>query len=203
LNDSSKSRLVNDIENRLDDFFGQSEEKPTNSPKTSLEKLKTIVLNIDWEITDACLDALIGEAEILLPQYERDRMAHALLRMLKSLGRYIRKRKAQAHPDAIKRILSVYESFEKIACDHNIEEILKQKILSKEINAFKKLKQQVDIRRPTESVSAEKGPGIGFIDHQRLEQAMSVVEQRLRIEVEALKNQLDNLQHELNLLRKA
>jgi len=203
LKDSSKDRLVNDIENRLDDFFGQSDGQPIDQPKDPLEKLKSIVLNIDWEITDGCLDDLISEADKLLPDHENDRMAHALLRMLKALGRYIKKRKAQAHPDAIKRIMSVYESYEKILLDRDIEENIKRNILYKEISAFKKLKQQVDIQRPIEAGKSEKtAQPIAFIDHQKLEQAMSAVEQRLRIEVEALRNQLSNLQRELNSLRK-
>jgi signal transduction protein with GAF and PtsI domain len=203
LNDSSKTRLVLDIENRLDDFFGPNTEQ-SKTHVTSIEKLKSIILSIDWEITDGCLTDLINEAEELLPRYEIDRMTHALLRMLRSLGRYIQKRKAQAHPDAIKRMLSVFDSFEKIVNDQNIEDNLKRKILSKEINAFKKLKQQVDIQRHAVSIVSEKRPQhTGFIDHQKLEQAMSAVEQKLLIEVEALRNQIDILQQELHYLRKS
>ena len=202
MKDSSKKELINEIENRLDDFFGQDDIKPIDPPKDTLEKLKSIVLNIDWEITDHCLTELINEAERLLSQYETDRMAHALLRMLRSLGHYIRKRKAQAHPDAIKRIMSVYASFDKIARIPITEENIKKSILMYEISAFKKLKQQVDIQRPVKA-KHEKPQSVEYIDHQKLEQAMSAVEQRLRSEVEALRNQLSNLQRELVLLRKS
>ena len=202
MKDSSKNRLVNEIESRLDDFFGPDDNQPGVRPKDTLEKLKSIILNIDWEITDECLSDLIEEAEKLLPQYESDRMGHALLRMLRSLGYYIRKRKAQAHPDAIKRIMSVFESFDKIARHPEIDSHLKLSILSKEINAFKNLKQQVDVRRPVQTRPFETAIKPPDHDYKRLEQTMSSVEKRLRSEVEALKKQLANLQQELNSLRK-
>ncbi|MGD9367538.1 MAG: hypothetical protein PVH87_17690 [Desulfobacteraceae bacterium] len=201
---SSKENLVNDIENRLDDFFEGSEGTNTSEMQTiSLEKLKSVVLSIDWEITEKCLTDLIDETNALLPLYQKDRISHALLRMLKAVGRYIRKRKAQAHPDAIKRVMSVFSSLEQLTGNEQIEEQLKKRIVAKEIAAFKKLKQQVELQkgispgdRGTEPVESQ-----AYVERERFEQAMSAVEKRLNSQVEDLKSQLATLQKELDSMR--
>ena len=208
MNKSSKNKLVNDIEHRLNDFFGDNTAPPPpKKPDDALQKLKSVVLSIDWEITDKCLSDLINETEALLPKYNQDRLSHALLRMLQSLGRYIRKRKAQAHPDAIKRVMSVFASLEKVASTPPVEQDLKRRIIAKEIAAFKNLKQQVEKQgaikaggAPPNEPAAEGGGG--FIDQQKFEKAMSAVEQRLKADVEALRVQLAGMQKELNKLRK-
>ena len=142
---SSKEHLVNDIENRLDDFFDDSTPDPSSAkPTISLEKLKSVVLSIDWEITEACLTDLINETDALLPHFKGDRISNALLRMLRAVGRYVRRHKAQAHPDAIKQIMSVFASLEKMNGDPQITEELKKEMVGKEIATFKKLKQRVE-----------------------------------------------------------
>ena len=172
-----------------------------------LERLKSIVLSIDWEITDSCLSDLIDETNHLLPMFQKMRMQHALLRMLNSLGRYIRKRKAQAHPDAIKRILSVFASLEKIADPANSNESIKKGILTKEINAFKKLKQQIELQKSVSKEMALKNgyddEPIAFVDQRKFEQTLSAVEKKLLGEVEALKTNMARLQKELDILRKS
>lgn len=202
---SSKNNLTNDIENRLDDFFGQAEENETDPVQNpSLEKLKTVILSMDWEITDACLDDLKAEIESLLPQWQHDRLVHALLRMLKALGRYIRNLKAQAHPDAIKRVLSAFKSLEKLIGEDQISEEQKRKLLAKEIAAFKHLKEQVESGRSnnTPAVQTESdNSAVNFVEHQKFEQAMSDVEKRLNEQVSLLKSQLENVQKEIDALR--
>ncbi len=199
--------MVNDLENRLDDFFGGEAKAPAAPPTAqySIEKLKSAVLSIDWEITDQCLTELITETEALLPHFEEDPITHALLRMLRALARYIRKRKAQSHQDAIKRVMSVFTSFETLANDKQMDEQQKKKIVAREIQAFKKLKEQVEGQgaaaagrggKPTTDLSA-------LLEHQQFKQVMNAVEERINAEVKALKVQVQTLQKELDSLRKA
>lgn len=201
---SSKENLVNDIENRLDDFFEESEGTNISEEQTvSLEKLKSVVLSIDWEITETCLTDLIDETNALLPLYQKDRLSHALLRMLKAVGRYIRKHKAQAHPDAIKRVMSVFSSLEQLTGNEQIEERLKKRIVAKEIAAFKKLKQQVELQKgiSPEGQGTEPVESQSYVERERFEQAMSAVEKRLNSQVKELKSQLAVLQKELDNMR--
>lgn len=201
---SSKENLVNDIENRLDDFFGESAPAASESkPDISIEKLKSVVLSIDWEITEDCLTELINETDALLPRYEDDRLPHTLLRMLRAAGRYIRQHKAQSHPGAIKLVMSVFNSMEQIIGDPQMPEDQRKGLVAKEINAFKKLKQQVDTQRgvTSEANSEQQQDATGFVQNREFKQAINTIEQRLNSQVSDLKSQVATLQKELNALR--
>jgi hypothetical protein len=220
LDKSAKTKLISDIENQLDDFFSENKAQGAGPAQLrSLEKLKSAVLSIDWEISDACLSELIGETENLLPQHEKDPFATALLRMLRGLGRYIRKRKVLAHQDAIKRIMSVFASLEMLIDGKQLGKDQKNQIVTKEIQAFKKLKEQIDLQRPSPppqppiavpaapavpetSPDASTGNGKGWPEPQNIKQVISDMEQRLRLEVQAVKSQLATLEKELNALRR-
>ncbi|MGD8702248.1 MAG: hypothetical protein PVH26_07410 [Desulfosarcina sp.] len=111
-----------DLENRLDDFFSDSmpsqEDAPADEPQTSiselpLKDLKSTILAIDWEITDDALEAFIHQVDNLNERFEDDKAIQTLLKLLKSLGRYLRAHKSKAHPDTIKRIMAVYSALEK------------------------------------------------------------------------------------------
>lgn len=205
MDNSSKDNLANDIENQLDDFFSADKTSdPAGTEPASLEKLKSMVLSIDWEITESCLTDLIDETDSLLPQYQNDRLSHTLLRMLKAVTRYIRRRQAQAHPDAIKRVMSVFASLEQLTGSLHLEEETRKGIVAKEIAAFKKLKEQVEVQRgvTARAVSMTESEG-GYVDRDKFEQAMSAVEERLKSEVNDLKFQLEALQKELDEMRRA
>lgn len=208
MNKGSKEKLVNDIENRLDDFFGdETSPKTSTATNSSIEKLKSVVLSIDWEITDKCLQDLIKETDFLLPAYANDRPSHALLRMLQALGGYIQKRKAQAHPDAIKRIMSVYKSFEKVTQGEIRDDLQKKRVIAKEIEAFKTLKEKVESQRKGTAMANanQDNPADqnSYVDRYSLEQAMSAVEQKLNAEVKALKLEVSRLQDEMDRIRRS
>ena len=203
-----RESLVNDIENRLDSFFSDEEAQPPAASETApMEKLKSLILSIDWEITESCLTDLIDETDVLLPRYEDNRYAHTLLRMLRAVGIYIRKRKAQAHPDAIKRIMSVFASLERLTGKDPLDEDVKKNIVAMEIATFKKLKEQVDVQRDvvaeTHQVKAADTAATpaNYVECRQFEQAMSEVEARLNSQVLDLKQQLAALQKKLDQLR--
>jgi hypothetical protein len=203
LEKSSKDNIANDIENRLDDFFDEdSPSSSSDAPIDDLKKLKSVVLSIDWEITDTCLTDLMQETERLLPGFEEDRYTHALLRMLNALGRYIQKRKASAHPVAINRVMTVYTTLEKLASDATVSDEERRQMIANEIVAFKKLKQQVESQRTgANSAQSAAGQSDHFIDQRKFEEAMGDVEKRLTGQVADLKAQIENLQKEIDALR--
>lgn len=200
----SKDNLVNDIENKLDDFFdGSTLATNTDTSIDDLQKLKSVVLSIDWEITDTCLADLMQETERLLPVFEKDRFTHALLRMLNALGRYIQKRKASAHPVAINRVMSVYSTLERLITDSALVEEQRRLLIAKEITAFKKLKQQVEAQRTSakNDQSASSALNEHYVEQRKFEAAMGNVEKRLSGEVADLKAQIESLQKEIDALR--
>lgn len=208
---SGKSKLANEIEDRLDDFFTDDEtQKQPQAAQYSLENLKSAVLSIDWEITDECLADLINESDALLPHFEKDPITHALLRMLRALGRYIQKRKAQSHQDAIKRIMSVFASLEKLINDTQLNTEQRKEIVAKEILAFKNLKEKVEAGRPIKTPSGRTVEYNGdptdlaaLLNNDKFKQAMNaVVEKKINNEVKDLKAKLATLEKELDTLRK-
>lgn len=200
----SKDNMVNDIEGKLDDFFNDSTPAANvDTPVDYLQKLKSVVLSIDWEITDTCLADLMQETERLLPAFENDRFTNALLRMLNALGRYIQKRKASAHPVAINRVMSVYSTLERLIADSALTEEHRRQLIANEIAAFKKLKEQVEARRGATNYdqSASSASNDQYVEQHKFEAAMQVVEKRLSGQVADLKAQIESLQKEIDALR--
>ncbi len=208
---SDEERLVSDIENQLDDFFGDDEtlstEKTTgNSPAPNpLEQLKSVVLSIDWEITDDCLADLEESVAALMDTYRDDQYTHAMLRMLNSLGKYIKKRKAQAHPEAIKRVMSVFKSLEEVVSSGKISEKRKKSIVAAEIRKFKQLKQQVESKRRGRAAESSKTPGgqgLGTDVLNEIEKAVAKATSSLAKELEALKLKVREIEAELKQFQK-
>jgi hypothetical protein len=141
-----------DLDNRLDNFFSDAapsqqqppeEDNGASNPDNPLNELKSIILAIDWEITEDTLDALLVQVGRLLPTYEADKASRILLKILNSLGKYLRSHKSNAHPDAIMQIMSVYSSLEKVITDDSVDEADKQTILSEAVKQFTHLKTEI------------------------------------------------------------
>jgi hypothetical protein len=141
-----------DLENRLDDFFSDSLPSPEepSADVASAEKsdlplkgLKSTILAIDWEITDEALETLIDQIDGLSEQFETDKVNHTLLRLLKSLAKYIRTHKSNAHPDTIKRVMSVYSTLEESTTNNELSQNQKEKMVLEEVDQFKRLKAQI------------------------------------------------------------
>ena len=142
--------VTSEVERRLDDIFGADEEDHQafleNGPlaqDSPLRNIKGIVLSIDWEITDAIMDSFLEEIDRLQAVYEGEKIPVMFLQLLGSVGKYIRSQKARAHPDAIRVLNSVYNSFEKVLLDEGMPEGEKRKWLYGEVNRFKKLKEEI------------------------------------------------------------
>ncbi|MBR9986318.1 MAG: hypothetical protein KFF68_10435 [Desulfosarcina sp.] len=158
-----------DLENRLDDFFSDAlppqEEPPTDgppAPKTNLplKELKSTILAIDWEITDDVLETLIDQIDGLLTQFEDDKVIHTLLKLLKSLGKYVRTHKSKAHPDTIKRIMAVYSAIEESVTNDGMSRSEKEKMLLEEVRQFQRLKASIVASKTPYVASGPQKPGI-------------------------------------------
>ncbi len=141
-----------DLENRLDDFFSDSmplqDEPSADAPPATkhnlpLKDLKSTILAIDWEITDDALDTFIYQVEGLKEDFAADKVVHTLLKLLYSLGKYIRAHKSKAHPETIKRIMSVYSALEKSTTDDHLSRDEKEKMLLEEVKQFQRLKSKI------------------------------------------------------------
>jgi hypothetical protein len=158
---SEKDSLNIQVENRLEDLFGESE---TNSPAAAeggdleyypFRILKSIVLSMDWEINDEVLNKFIEQIDGLKDAYKEDKILLLFLQILRSLGIYIKAKKGGAHPNAFKIINSVFIRLEKVVLSKNLSEASKKKMLFAELSKFKELRVQI-ARSNTDSVRKKK-----------------------------------------------
>ena len=140
-----------EIEKQLDDLLGQDSpsglspgdskmESPSVSPLTSL---KSIVLSMDWEISDPILKEFIQELNRLKTVFQQDGIVVKSLQLLEAIGKYILQKKAQTHPDSIRLLQSIYRDLEILLLSKGISETVRRNILVDEVAQFMKLKEKL------------------------------------------------------------
>lgn len=202
-----------DLENRLDDFFNDdepppkapsteshpedratAERTPSQAPKNPFQDLKSAILSIDWEITDEGLTTLIEHVDKLEKQFSSDKIIHPLLAILKSLGIYIRKRKSNAHPEAIKRLMAAYSCLESITGNSELKTKEKEQMLRMEIVLFKKFKEKITPKKaapaahPTKAAKNDAAVTLGAIMT-----AIEALRSRMEAELSAIRKELKAL----------
>jgi len=152
--------LSTELEDRLDDLFGEDEDTMEDSQKDSqaqnytLSELKNLVLSIDWEITDELLQRFLQQLEDLKLTYEHDKIVLTFLQILSSLGEYIKTNQGNAHPKTFKILNSVFSRLDKVVREEDLTEAGKKQLLRLEMSRYKKLREQVV--RDKASISREK-----------------------------------------------
>lgn len=149
------------LESDLDeDFFEDSSDKPSINMEHEdfsikeegefnyypFRLLKSIILSIDWEITDDIMDRFVSQVTGLMDTYKDDKFVLIFLHLLWELGKYIKKHQGQSHPNSIKTLNSVYNALEKLLSSKDLSDSDKKKILSTEMIKFKTLKEQISLQ---------------------------------------------------------
>ena len=141
------------VQNRLDVLFDEGKSGPEDqadqmdSSESHLKALKAILLALDWEITEETLNSLLRETKRLEESYSEEKVPFTLLQILTSIGKYIRLNKGKAHPNTIKLVNSVYLALEKTVATEGMTQLEKERLLLSEVAKFKKLKEDIAIRR--------------------------------------------------------
>ncbi len=108
-----------------------------------LARLKSIILSIDWEITDDILRQFNEELLDLKDIWAGNKVNLIYVQALQKLSRYIYKEKADAHPNTIKLLLTFYANLEKIVSGTSLSEVEKKNLLMEDVQRFEKLKKQI------------------------------------------------------------
>lgn len=128
-----------------------------SSPLTAL---KSIVLSMDWEISDAILTEFFQELNQLKNLFKDDSVAIKCFQLLDAIGKYILQKKAQTHPDSIRLLQTIYRDLEILLLSKGISEITRRNILADEIAQFKKLKEKLaESTKPSSGEHYEKTAG--------------------------------------------
>ena len=121
-----------------DDLF----EFSTND-ESPISRLKSLVLSIDWEITNEVLQQFNEELIDLKSIWAGNSINLVYVQALDKLGKYIYQNKADSHPTAIKLLLTLYYNLEKIVSSKDLSEEQKKEILLEDVRKFEGLKRQI------------------------------------------------------------
>jgi pilus assembly protein FimV len=112
--------------------------------ESPIARLKTIVLSIDWEITDEVLTQFNDELTDLQDIWADDPVKLVYVQALQKIGKYIFQQKSDSHPSAIKLLLTFYYNLEKIVLDAELSETEKKDVLRSDVKKFEQLKRQIE-----------------------------------------------------------
>ncbi len=161
MSDQASGRKVeSELADRLDTLFDDNATDPATSREENadlLDELKSVVMSIEWEITDDLMERLVANVETLKSRYQDDRILVMFLQLLGSLGLYVKTNKGSAHPSAFSLLSSVYASFANAVQPGQISPSEKKKLLYVELSKYKELKEQLGLaRHPANELSPEK-----------------------------------------------
>lgn len=108
-----------------------------------ISRLKTLVLSIDWEITDDVLRQFNEELTDLKDIWAGEKYNLVYVQALEKISKYIYQKKADAHPNAIKLLLSLYYNLEKIETSEDLSDTEKKQILLADVAKFEGLKKVI------------------------------------------------------------
>jgi len=132
--------------------------EPLGDDDAPIAKLKTIVLSIDWEITDDILHQLNDELQDLKDVWAGNKINLIYIQALEKIGRYIFVEKANAHPNAIKLLLTFYYDLEKIVTSVSMDDEAKKQMLLQDVKKFEQFKMQIAPSAPQEKKTSAPEP---------------------------------------------
>lgn len=123
-----------------------------------IRELKSIVLGLEWEISDGPLQEFLAEVRRLEGFWKNDKIAMAFLRILGALGKYISVHKEGVHPAAIKLLHSCYSGLEEVVSSPQMSAARKTEIVSVEFKKYNALRSRLT-EKPRSGVEAPEHPG--------------------------------------------
>lgn len=205
---TTDDRFSDEVADRLENIFGDEEPSEASDPEGTtvrdfpLRDLKTIVLAIDWEITDETMTGFAEQIGVLQERYRDDKIVLVFLQLLGSIGEYIRTHLGQSHPDAFRILNSLYGELEKMLMSEDLTETQKKKVLSQELAKYKKLKEQLTPRTPAvdagQPAKASASPSIGS-ENPRTDFGAAIEELKrlFQSEIRALKDEVQLLRRQI------
>jgi len=153
-----------------EEHFEEGELKPSVAERLTgsspLNNLSAIILSMDWEITDDTMENFLAEVVSLKDKYTDNKIVTTFLKLHESVGRYINNKKAEAHPESIQFLHSVYTAFEKTVNSSKMEDKEKKKLLKEQINKFALLKAKISGQQPVETIIKKMADGKAVLSNE-------------------------------------
>lgn len=219
IDERKNDSLSSAVQARLDDLFEETNTptpilKPEeNALDYQLNELKSLVLSIDWEITEEVLSDFLIHTDSLGILYKNDKVILKFLQILKVLGKYIKARQSEAHPTAFKLLDSVFCGLEKIVITKNMPDLDKQKLFQGELTKYKELRKLISESKSIKKKERQKevsilgepkiaqnnkiantaeslGQKMIILSEKQLKDAINDIKHFIHIEIQGLKEQL-------------
>ena len=198
---------IDDLTRFLDEDFDTDDVdlfEFTSEEDSPLAELKSIVLSLDWEISDATLQDLADEISRLKDEevFQADKVSHVYLQGLAKIGQYIQSEGAHAHPNSIKLLLTFYYDFEKILSSATITGTEITALLKADVRKFKILQYQIAKRHgaeaPVPAAEEAKKMGLVYTDSEALRGIRAII---LELDWEVSDEGLQRLSEQLDKLK--
>ena len=171
----------------------------TPDEESPISRLKSLVLSIDWEITDEVLMEFNEELVDLKDIWAGEKINLVYVQALEKLSKYIYQKKADSHPSAIKLLLTLYHNLEKIVSSDDLSEAEKKAILLEDVKRFEDLKTHLKAPAPDKAEVKSKQVVAKTVSGQEVADEESKL---LRLKAIALGIDWEITNEELNALRK-
>lgn len=159
------------------------EREKSDMDKEVISDLKSIILSLDWEITDEIIHRLDREIQRLQTHWQNSKVHLSFLQMFKSIGNYVLNKGSDTHPDSISLLHSLYRNFEHIVLTPSMTVADQKEILLREMKKFNDLKK---------TISSSKAP--------KKPQALSPMDDLIGTKVSNL-SPVDDLIEEIHMLQ--
>ncbi len=138
--------------------------------KDQMEELHSVILSIDWEITDQTLKDFEITVNRLMTLTRSESMYYAFLKLIQSLGRYIGTRKSAAHNDSIPLLRSIASAFETVVLSAGMTIPEKKQLLSDCLEQFKAFKTSIRVPSmpadPVDTAQENVAPALSHLSGQ-------------------------------------
>ncbi len=165
-NKSQEEKSFSDDEEILDleEASADEAEEEYATDDYPLAELKNLVLSIDWEITEEALAGFLSQIDDLKVTYKDQKIILTFLKLLGSLGVYIKTNRGNAHPKTFKILSSVFSSLEEVVLSEDMTAAEKKKLLQTEMNKYKQLRSQVSKKKAAKAGRKETGAAFKTAD---------------------------------------
>ncbi len=132
-----------------------------------LEKLKSAILNIDWEISDDNIGILDQEIAALRPVWQGQKVHMIYLQIMGALSQYIASTREQATPAAFPMLRNVFDSLEDMVVNPSDEDQQTEKAMV-HVDAYNELKKSVSSGKtePAPTPEPEPEPEVEVVEAQ-------------------------------------
>lgn len=177
---SMKSELNTRLDALFDEDLSRGESAKQGAP---LETLKAIILEMEWEIADKNLDAYLRELQLLGGRCRNDKALSIYIKLLDTIGRYLKAKKAASHPETVSFLKSLFDSFE-VAVSSGMTESEKNRLAAGHVAEFKRFKAAISAQPPSKSSAvAPQSPPPAEVGSGLSEEVKAFIRQAVRDEV--------------------